>query len=287
MVIGKIEALDIVDLQDRHLVGALALSKEANWNQIDQDWSMMMAAGNAIGIEISDRRLIASAVTLPYGDRFGWIAMVLVTADWQKQGLAKRLLTACVDRLESQGLVPVLDATEAGEKVYRPLGFLPHFGYRRWAHEAVQNIPPGQLGGAKVNKFSAADGPGLIDIDASVFGGDRRAVIENLIERGRDLASLSEDRSGFTLGRNGRLASQIGPISARSAAAAIAMLGHALKTLTGPVFIDACDHQNEFVDCLRDLGFQPQRSFLRMAKGRAENFGAPDKMFAMAGAELG
>lgn len=47
------EALDIIDLEARHLAGALALSREAHWNQVETDWSMMGAAGDAIGIENS------------------------------------------------------------------------------------------------------------------------------------------------------------------------------------------------------------------------------------------
>ena len=46
-------------------------------------------------------------------------------------------------------------------------------------------------------------------------------------------------------------------------------------------------HQEAFAAGLREFGFRPQRPFLRMAKGTAISFGAPDKMFAMAGPELG
>ncbi len=126
------EALDIIDLEARHLAGALALSREAHWNQVEADWSMMLTAGDAIGIENSQGRLIASALSLPYGDRFGWISMVLVTADWRNQGLATRLMNSCIERLEDHGLVPVLDATPAGANVYRPLGFVPQYGFQRW-----------------------------------------------------------------------------------------------------------------------------------------------------------
>lgn len=281
------EARDIIDLEARHLAGALVLSREAHWNQVEADWSMMVTAGNAIGIENSEGRLIASALTLPYGDRFGWISMVLVTADWRKQGLATRLLNTCIERLEDQGLVPVLDATPTGEGVYRPLGFLPQFGFQRWEHEAVQNISLKQADVPGVRNIRRADTAKLIDIDAAVFGAERQVVVENLIGRSADFACMSDDQSGFAVGRNGRVATQIGPISANSSATAIKTLNHALKALTGPVFIDACDHQEEFVARLQEFGFRPQRPFSRMAKGTAESFGAPDKMFAMAGPELG
>ena len=144
--------MDIIKLDDRFLTDALALSNEANWNQVADDWAMMITAGEAIGFQDASGRLIASALTLPYGDQFGWISMVIVTQLHQKQGLATRLLNSCIQRLEDKHLVPLLDATSAGENVYRPLGFLPHFGFERWEHEAVENIS--QTATQKTNKTS-------------------------------------------------------------------------------------------------------------------------------------
>ncbi len=151
----------------------------------------------------------------------------------------------------------------------------------------MQNISSNQYDVSRVRNIRRADTAKLIEIDATVFGGDRQIVVENLITRSANFACMSDDQSGFAVGRNGRVATQIGPISANSSATAITMLNHALKALTGPVFIDACDHQEEFVARLQEFGFRPQRPFLRMVKGTAESFGAPDKMFAMAGPELG
>ena len=73
--------------------------------------------------------------------------MVLVTKEWQKRGFATRLLQTCIERLEENGLVPVLDATPAGENVYRPLGFIPHFSFQRWEHDAVETINTAGAGG--------------------------------------------------------------------------------------------------------------------------------------------
>ena len=67
------EHLSVIELDARHLAGALLLSKEAHWNQVEADWRMMMAAGTAIGMVAPDGRLVASALTLPHGDQFGWV----------------------------------------------------------------------------------------------------------------------------------------------------------------------------------------------------------------------
>ena len=274
--------LDIIRLDDRFVTDALALSNEANWNQVADDWVMMITAGEAIGFQDTSGRLIASALTLPYGDQFGWISMVIVTQLRQKQGLATRLLNSCIQRLEDKHLVPLLDATPAGENVYRPLGFLPHFGFERWEHEAVENVS--QTATQRIIKTGMLE---IIETDRKIFGGDRRTIIESLIERSSKFAAVAENNGGFLLGRDGRTATHIGPISANSPKTAIALLNHALTKLSGTVFIDACSHQIKFIAQLEKYGFRRQRPFLRMAKGSTNKLGQPEKMFAMAGPELG
>ena len=281
------DTYSIIDLDARHLAGALALSKEANWNQVEADWSMMIACGDAIGFEDTNGQLIATALTLGYGDQFGWISMVIVAKSWRNKGLATQLLNACIRRLEEQGLVPVLDATPAGENVYRPLGFLPHLSFRRWEHEAAETFAQSDANEPKFLPLNHGQWSTILENDHRVFGGDRKIVVENLIARSTHFAGVTSSQDGFVLGRDGRVANQIGPISAKSSEAAIALLDHALNASTGVVFVDACDHQNKFTAHLKDCGFRPQRPFLRMAKGRVECFGQVEKMFAMAGPELG
>lgn len=278
------DVLDIIELEERHIPGALLLSEEAHWNQVEADWGMMMRAGTALGMEAPDGRLVASALTLPYGAEFGWISMVLVTGDWQKKGLATRLLQSCIERLEKKGLVPVLDATPAGENVYRPMGFVPHFPFQRWEHEAVETINLATEGGGGL--VPAQTDP-VVDRDREIFGGARRLIIESLVSRSAQFSCQDRATKGYLLGRDGRVASQIGPIFCDGEEEARAMLDHALARMSGRVFIDSCDHQSGFIDRLKEYGFKPQRPFLRMAKGRAEYLGIPSKMFAMAGPELG
>ena len=107
------------------------------------------------------------------------------------------------------------------------------------------------------------------------------------MERSSEFTAVAENNGGFLLGRNGRTATQIGPISANSPKTAISLLNQALTRLSGTVFIDACTHQIKFIAQLEKYGFRRQRPFLRMAKGYTNKFGQPEKMFAMAGPELG
>src|SRR6185369_378967 len=97
----------------------LALSTEAQWNQNEADWRFFLTKGIVFGVRADDGRLIATAALLPYSAGNAWISMVLVTASARRQGIATRLVDAC------------LDATPAGAAVYGRLGFTPTLQLRR------------------------------------------------------------------------------------------------------------------------------------------------------------
>ena len=58
-------------------------------------------------------------------------AMVLVTADFRRRGIATKLVDACLNVAARRGLTTWLDATPAGATVYGPLGFCPTVQLRR------------------------------------------------------------------------------------------------------------------------------------------------------------
>ncbi|MEO7128472.1 MAG: GNAT family N-acetyltransferase, partial [Rhodoferax sp.] len=122
------------------MLAGVALSDAAGWNQTDDDWQLFVEQGEAIGLRTAQNQLVASAATLPFTTtadngrnirRVAWISMVLVATKWQHRGLATRLLAECVNRLRVEGVTPMLDATPAGEPVYRRMGFESGFDFTR------------------------------------------------------------------------------------------------------------------------------------------------------------
>ncbi len=265
---------------------AVALNAEAGWNQSAADWQFMLERGEGTGVSGPD--LMATSMLLPYGDRFAWIAMILVTAKWQRQGLASALMRRCIARAEALNLVPGLDATEAGRKVYLPLGFQDIYPLTRWQADAPD------VGG--VNR-SAGLRPMLVEDlgavaawDADIFGAPRGELLAHLHGRCPERAFLLESGGqiqGFVLARDGRLATQIGPLSSNSNDAAIALLQSALANIAGPVFLDAADHHRVMSQWLAGKGFSRQRGYMRMLLDRSMPIDNPDKVFLIAGPELG
>ena len=272
---------------------ALKLSEEANWNQTKGDWEFLIVRGNARGLFTGQNELIATAVTLPFGGSFAWISMVLVTKRWRNCGLATELVRSCIAELEAQGVVPILDATEAGQKVYQRLGFNRLYPLSRWQASQVEyRANDGHESHPK--EVQSISDPELEEIcvwDAERFGGDRCFVLRELFGRSGDFCctcrDIKENVQGYLLGRDGRTATHIGPVVARDEEVGRKLIAFALARLTGQVFIDTPLLCQELCQWLATRGFTRQRDFVRMANGRRKPFGRPNEIFAAAGPEFG
>lgn len=277
--------LDCRSLTQDHVSQAHALSLEANWNQTARDWSYMISHGHGWGLFDSADGLVATALALPQQQgKFGWVSMVLVTKDWQRRGLAGKLLAKSVSTLLDMDLTPGLDATEFGRPVYLPLGFNDVYSLTRMECMSPDAATQKAEG---VKAVKAEDLMAISIYDQSASGCDRSDLLSHLHERAPHLAWMSKDETGHCFGRDGNNAHQIGPIIAEHSDAAIELATTALQQLDGPIFIDAPDHQRLFVKWLASIGFTPQRSFTRMLHERTQSFDNPTKIFAIAGPELG
>jgi len=278
-------ALGVADL-----AGAGALVAEAGWNQNAADWRLFLELGRGFAVKTDTGILAATATTLPYPSGFGWISMVLVAKAYQRRGIATRLLERCIETLRKDGRVPVLDATPAGRAVYRPLGFREGWPLTRWRRAGVESRAAVPAAGPAVRALADADWRSLLALDAAAFGCDRAPLLERLRIRSRAFACVTGRAGplhGFLLGREGRLATQLGPIVAEDAASATALVSHALACLATPVIVDALDCHDGFARDLALQGFVRERPYTRMALESDTLFGDPHRCMAIAGPELG
>ncbi len=212
----------------------MPLSAEAGWNQTAADWRLMLNLGEGFGLWTLEGRLVASTIVLPFGGRFAWISMVLVTEDFQRRGLAARLLHHAVAVLVERGLTPMLDATPAGARVYEPLGFVGLYRLQRLQAPAasqptsVSVAPPSRI---TVRPATTSDLGAIAAYDAPAFGADRTPILAHFIERQPERAFVAErsgELVGYVLARDGRTALHPGPLVADDQATAIALADRAL-----------------------------------------------------------
>jgi len=286
---GNIEALTQIRLGPGHVPGCVALSAEANWNQTAEDWRVMLDLGAGFGLVDAGGTIVATSLALPFASGgFGWISMVLVTQLRRRQGLATRVMALATQSLAAQDLTAILDATPAGREVYRLLGFED-----TWGIDRMQCLAPPALAAAPrraIRPMTDADWPAVCALDARGFAADRSALLAALRSRLPAAALVSEREGridGFLLGRDGRLANQLGPCVANEEQTAIALLAAALKNVPAPVFLDMPAPHSALRAWLLASGFSVQRPYTRMLLNRSEPFNHVTHLFAIAGPELG
>jgi GNAT superfamily N-acetyltransferase len=272
-----------------------ALVSEARWNQNAKDWRLFLQLGRIYAAHTAAGRIVATTATLPYGERFAWISMVLVAGPYRRRGLATMLMRRATEELAAAGRVPVLDATPDGHPVYRAIGYQDWWGFHRLRREqqGARQSAGDRLAapaGVIIRPIRDDDWTALCAFDAAAFGAPRNAVLAGL--RGRlpqaEVIAQSGDRIvGFSLGRDGRMIPHIGPLVAESDAIACAMVAHAIERIDAPLFIDLADAKSHVLAFLQARGFVPVRPFTRMAHGHATRFDDPERTFAVIGPEFG
>jgi GNAT superfamily N-acetyltransferase len=278
----------IVALGAEEAEAVMPLSMEAGWNQLAADWRFMLSAGQGAGVRDEGGRWIGTGLVLPLGERIAWISMVLVNAAHRRQGLGGALLEHCFERAEQQGSIAGLDATELGRPVYLRYGFRDVYPLRRWrldglpearSHPAALSIVP--LGPPDLDEVARYDRP------RSGLG--RRHILAHLLQRQPRLAFAArrgDTLAGYVLARDGRLATQIGPVVADGAETAAALVAAAMHAGAPPYMLDVPDAHPQLTGWLERQGATAPRGFMRMLRGSYPQIESEQHVFALAGPEL-
>ena len=145
--------------------------------------------------------LVAIAQGLPVGmvgavdyGPFAWVGLMGVHAEAQRRGVGSALMQRLLARLDARGTpMALLDATEAGARLYRRFGFVEddqtykfeHPGYRRSACQP-----------AGVRLMQPEDVPAVIAFDTPIFGANRARLLRALLAEFPGRAFLIEDETG-------------------------------------------------------------------------------------------
>lgn len=287
---ASIEALEVRPIDAAHCEAVWPLSVEAGWNQNLADWRFMLGAGRGFGCTGPDGRWQASSLILPLGQKLAWISMVLVTRQRRRGGLGTGLLKRCIDEVRSAGAVAGLDATEQGRPIYLPLGFHDLYGISRWHFDGTKDAVPPPVG-VTLRPIAPADLPRLALYDRPLTGMERPAILAHLALRQPGRAWIAEDAAGkitgFVLGREGRMATSLGPVVADNEAIALALIARSAAAAPGPFIIDVPQTHRAVRDWLEKQAATTPRGYMRMTLGDAKGLDDPTHVFALAGPELG
>ena len=275
----------------------------AGWNQTERDWQGYLEFEPA-GCFVAEVRgePAGTATTIRYGDRVGWIGMVLVHPEQRRLGIGSLLLRQAIQYLEACGVRCIkLDATPLGRKVYVPLGFVDEYELSRYeanpgaAAPSAQGLADrgeGTAAPGKLVPYAAVDAAAVAALDAAAFGVPRPQVLAALGARDPELCFASRDAEGrlrgYLIARQGARAVQVGPWSAREADAAEQLLLACLGNVTGrTVFVDVPATNAAGVELVKKYGFRVQRTLTRMFLGENTSPGDPRLVYGISSPEKG
>ena len=215
--------------------------------------------------------------------------MVLVDKAYRGQGISKSLLAAIFKNVESCPSIK-LDATPAGQQVYKKFDFKDEYLICRMTNSSMPPLPPGD-DGILPESIQSKDIPDIIALDELVFGANRAQLIQSLVEEYPGKAALVKQDNkitGFALGRGGNKYHHIGPVVASNPTDAKILIANALQKLTHQaVIVDVLDDKEETLTWLNSIGFVKQRHFIRMYKKENTRPGITGNQYLIGGPEFG
>lgn len=302
------------------LAFADSLRALAGWNQTPDDWLRFLNhQPDGCFIAEWDGQPVGTATTTIYEDKVAWIGMVLVHPDARRRGIGCALLEHCIAFLKPRVACIKLDATPLGKTLYDTLGFKDEWTLRRWETSRVE-LPANPMK-YHVRRWRRDDQVTLRALDCAAFGVDRWPMVQRMSGQAshtRVHQTVKQRVVGFGVLRKGARAHYLGPVVAESIAAAGPLIksfltelptqpvywdkpeeAHALlksgllkesvmKELPNqPIFWDIPDANTCAVELAQRLGFTPQRPLIRMFLGENKWPGDPQRIFALAGPEIG
>jgi GNAT superfamily N-acetyltransferase len=266
---------------------AMRLRECAGWNQTWVDWQRLLdlePRGCFVACEGNCVR--GTVTTLQYKKRFAWIGMLLTDPGSRRRGIGTLLLRRAISWLEDEGIAVLrLDGTPMGYQLYRGHGFVDEYEIQRW--EGLSKIQKGD----GLPPLQDSDLHPVCKWDEQIFGVDRSRLIASIWSENPSCSAIARsggEISGYALWRPGSRAWYLGPCLATAADSAERLMIEVLSRMPGArVFVDACTRNPWVLDMLKPMGFEFQRSLVRMYRGPHTSYGKPEFVCSIAGPELG
>ena len=279
-------------MTEQDVPAGLRLNTLSGWNQTADDWNRFLNhSPRGCFVLEHDGKVVGTATTIFYENRFAWIGMVLVDPQYRKQGIGTRLLRKTMEYLDDSRVATMkLDATPLGKPLYTKLGFVDEYEIERW----VLSRPAAAVSttaGEACRLVSEIQLKEIFGLDKELFGADRGFLLRSLYERTPEFAMyVWEDGlpQGYAFGRHGLFADHLGPWMAKSRAVAERILQNFLSGSSRETLIVDCVKSNSTsAELLESYGFAPSRPLTRMVRGPNPYPGRPKAFWAILGPEFG
>jgi GNAT superfamily N-acetyltransferase len=129
-----------------------------------------------------DGEIVATGVGTVNGS-VGWIGAIFVDEAWRRRGLGRAVTDAVIDELGAAGCrTLVLVATDAGRRLYEPMGFEVATWYRTFEAAGASGTANAEdealRNGATLRAFQVDDLPAMEALDRAATGEDRAHLLD-------------------------------------------------------------------------------------------------------------
>jgi hypothetical protein len=175
--------LRLRDMRADDLPRLHALSRAVGWPHRTEDWRLSFELGEGL-VALAGEEPVGTVMWWRYGGTQARIGFVIVSPAVQRSGLGRRLMQACLARVEAATIV--LNSTAAGLALYQRLGFVPLATIEQ--HQGIVDATKNANGSLEVRPLTAAELDAAIALDAAAIGAPRPDVVRRLAEAGAVVA---------------------------------------------------------------------------------------------------
>jgi GNAT superfamily N-acetyltransferase len=267
------------------LPAAHQLSIGAAWPHRLEDWRFMLGLGSAVAA-FDGGELVGTASWWPYGDAFATLGMVIVSPSRQGRNIGRRLMEAVLREVGDRTVV--LNATEAGLRLYESTGFRP-VGKVYQHQGAAFSAPLAALpAGDRIRPVGRTDQSGLIELDRAASGLQRDRLLTALFEAAEGVVLESRGQAvGFSLFRRFGRGYAIGPVVAPTVEGAKALVSHWLGSHAGMFLRTDVPGTSGLSEWLEERGLERVGEVTTMVRGELPKSRGEPRLFALVSQALG
>lgn len=213
---------------------------------------------------------VAFVTAITYGNS-GWIGNLLVRHDQRGRGVGMGLMSRAIASLNRAGARTVwLTASPAGRLLYEKLGFRSIDGIKRWIGTGID----GPVAGGRMVPLA-----GMVQLDFSGWGDDRRLLLAAVRERGE----VYGESDGFLAMQRWPTGVQLGPWNCRDRELAATLVDNAMVRAGGGrrLFLDVPLRNLTAAALLAERGFTVSGTTTLMFRGEVPDYD-PGAVFALA-----
>lgn len=282
---SAVRRIPLRKMDDSDLEAAVALSTEVRWPYRIEDWRFAFGLGRGIVAEY-DGRVVATAMWWPYADTYATCGMIIVSPSMQGSGLGRALMADLMR--DTSGRTILLNSTLEGLRLYQAFGFesvgTVHQHQARISPDAAASMP--DVG--EVRPAAPGDLGAILDFDRLASDAERRLLLTELYKVGA-AAVIERKKSihGFAMCRRFGLGHAIGPVAAKNADDAMALVRYFIRCRAGEFLRVDASGDGGLSPCLNAIGLPEVGSVTTMVRGRRPKPSAGAHLFALASQSLG